>query len=311
MRTAWLLPVLAACYAPSPPSGVPCAPASAGEARCPAEQVCVLQGGVERCVPPGTVDLPDAAIDGPAGDGPPGDRDGDGVLDATDRCPDRADPMQYNEDGDGLGDVCDPCPVSSNNVDGDADGVGDDCDPNPAMVGDKIALFDGLNGGVPAGWTRTGTWGAAPGAVTVTVGPDTDAILGSPFIVDATSTLIAAFVSGENVPDANAGFGVAHVGGAEGVLCGIITDGARRLALIDVDTDNFLNDVAYAWANQTTYITGQVRRGSGFGCYSVNPQGESRNVGGTTDEIPALTRFQLRSRGISGRFLWLLHVESP
>jgi hypothetical protein len=244
-------------------------------------------------------------------DGRPGDRDGDGVLDASDRCPDSPDPKQYNEDGDGLGDVCDPCPVSSNNADGDGDGVGDDCDPNPAAGGDKIALFDGLNQGVPAGWTRTGTWAAVPGAVAVTAGPDTDAILGSPFNVDATSTLIAAFVSGENVPAANAGFGVAHATEVEGAMCGLITQNGRLLALIDVDTDSFITDVAYAWANQTAYITGQVRRDTAFGCYSVDPQGGSRGVAGATNEVPLQTRLQLRSRGISGRFLWLLHVDSP
>jgi hypothetical protein len=311
MRTAWLLPMLVACYAPSAPSGVPCAPAAAGEARCPADQVCLLQGGVERCVPPGTVDVPDAAIDGAPPDGRPGDRDGDGVPDATDRCPDKADPMQYDEDGDGLGDVCDPCPVSSNNADGDGDGVGDDCDPNPAVAGDKIALFDGLNQGVPAGWTRIGTWGAVPGAVSVTGVPNVDAILGSPFNVDPTSTLTTAFVSGGNVPDANAGFGVAHAADAEGVLCGVITDGIRLLALIDVDTDNFINEASYNWTNQTAYITGQVRRNTSFRCYSIDPQGASRSVAGSTNEVPAMARFQLRSRGISGRFLWLLHVESP
>lgn len=38
----------------------------------------------------------------------PDDRDGDGVKDAEDNCPDTPNPDQSDEDGDDLGDVCDP-----------------------------------------------------------------------------------------------------------------------------------------------------------------------------------------------------------
>ena len=36
------------------------------------------------------------------------DRDGDGVTDTVDNCPDTANPAQDDADGDGLGDACDP-----------------------------------------------------------------------------------------------------------------------------------------------------------------------------------------------------------
>ncbi len=38
-----------------------------------------------------------------------GDRDGDGVADPRDLCPDVPDPAQEDRDGDGVGDACDPC----------------------------------------------------------------------------------------------------------------------------------------------------------------------------------------------------------
>ena len=309
---AWLLPVLVACYAPSAPSGAPCGPAGAA-ARCPAGLVCSIQGGAEVCVLPGTAGGDDAAIDdADAGvDGPPGDVDNDGVPNATDVCPNKPDPLQYDEDGDGVGDACDPCPVSSNNVDEDGDGVGNDCDPNPTTIGDRIAFFDGFRGGLPAGWTATGNWTAMTGDVLVSVGPDVDAVLQSPFTADATSTVIAAFVSGANVPVLNSGFGVAHAAAGEGVLCGLISEQTRRIALIDLDLDDFLTDQTYAWASQTAYIIGQIRNGAQYMCYSVDSQGAARSAAASHGEVPSPAQLQLRSRGISGRFLWVLHVDSP
>jgi len=60
---------------------------------------------------------------------PEPDRDGDGIPDAIDDCPDVADPDQTNSDGDRWGDACDNCPYTQNNdqADRDGDGVGDRC----------------------------------------------------------------------------------------------------------------------------------------------------------------------------------------
>ena len=57
------------------------------------------------------------------------DRDGDGVADALDDCPDVADAHQTNSDGDRFGDVCDVCPYlkSNDQSDRDGDGRGDRC----------------------------------------------------------------------------------------------------------------------------------------------------------------------------------------
>ena len=62
--------------------------------------------------------------------GPPGDRDDDGVPDATDNCPAVANNRQTDADEDGVGDPCDNCPALANagQADTDGDGVGDACD---------------------------------------------------------------------------------------------------------------------------------------------------------------------------------------
>jgi hypothetical protein len=61
---------------------------------------------------------------------PPADRDGDGVADEVDLCPEDADPAQADGDGDGVGDACDVCAAVADpdQEDTDGDGVGDACD---------------------------------------------------------------------------------------------------------------------------------------------------------------------------------------
>lgn len=57
------------------------------------------------------------------------DRDGDGVEDEDDNCPDTPNTNQQDIDGDGLGNLCDNCPDVANPLqeDQDLDGTGDAC----------------------------------------------------------------------------------------------------------------------------------------------------------------------------------------
>lgn len=61
------------------------------------------------------------------------DRDGDGVLDFQDNCPDARNSNQRNRDGDSFGDACDNCANATNEDQADQDGdqIGDVCDACP------------------------------------------------------------------------------------------------------------------------------------------------------------------------------------
>ena len=76
---------------------------------------------------------------------PPIDSDGDTVPDASDNCPNVANPDQADADGDGVGDVCDNCPnvANADQADSDGDGVGDACDNCPNVANTDQADADG------------------------------------------------------------------------------------------------------------------------------------------------------------------------
>ena len=81
------------------------------------------------------------------------DRDGDGVNDQDDNCPDVKNGIneddQADSDVDGLGDACDNCvdDANSDQADGDEDGVGDLCD-NCVMIANGINEDDQADGDV-------------------------------------------------------------------------------------------------------------------------------------------------------------------
>ncbi len=138
MRWLFALLLCVGCYAPTYRAGGTC------ETACPGDLICIDQVCREPGYVPGTdARLEDAFVPIDTVDGPPGDADADGVVDATDNCPGKANPDQHDEDADAIGDVCDPCPhLSGTAVDADGDGVGDACDPQPSAAKQRIAFFD-------------------------------------------------------------------------------------------------------------------------------------------------------------------------
>lgn len=109
------------------------------------------------------------------GDACDADRDGDGLPNEQDACPEDALEGTLDQDGDGLGDGCDNCPNVPNpaQLDRDADRVGDACDacagvPDAAQGNlDRDAFGDACDtdddgDGVPEDGDRSGTVGDAP-----------------------------------------------------------------------------------------------------------------------------------------------------
>lgn len=75
--------------------------------------------------------------------------DGGGLVPSDAGPPDAGAPPcldAHDEDDDGIGDACDVCPARADpaQLDGDGDGVGDECDPRPDAPGDSILFFDGF-----------------------------------------------------------------------------------------------------------------------------------------------------------------------
>jgi hypothetical protein len=103
---------------------------------------------------------------GDGGDGGGMDPDNDGIVGASDNCPDEANPDQNDEEGDGLGDVCDPCPISSDNTDPDQDGVAGPCDPRPAIAGERMVFFSGF-ASMPNDLELVGSWSLSGGQIHV------------------------------------------------------------------------------------------------------------------------------------------------
>jgi len=75
----------------------------------------------------------------------PEDVDGDGVLNASDNCPEVYNPSQDDGDTDNVGDLCDNCLNESNEdqLDADEDSIGDVCDNCPTTDNSEQADADG------------------------------------------------------------------------------------------------------------------------------------------------------------------------
>lgn len=305
----------AACYRPHPVGGAPCSPL--GE--CPSGQACVagVCGGMLADV--------DAAVpvDGPEVDGAPVimDRDRDGVADATDNCPDVANPDQGNEDGDKLGDACDPCPIEASDapLDPDGDGVAGSCDPHPTTPGDRLVVFEGFHRGIPSAWQVVGTASPSGDDVVVTTVAGNHTSLVPPVASIANGTITAGLTIDATVGGADAAMTVAMPYDPttdQGIFCELYAPNAgstsgRTVSLWDSPAQVERARKGFGWAVATPYRIALTRKGTSYTCTVTGAGITPQTVSDTTSSNPGQAKPTVASYGANAHVAWLLVVSSP
>jgi len=307
----WLVGLIsiAACYAPVTPLDVPCSPNGA----CPDGQTCVA----DTCVFP-SGDTQDAAVHGDAGTAT--DRDGDGVANLADNCPDVANADQGNEDGDKFGDVCDPCPpvAGDSPSDADGDGVADACDPNPQTPGDRIELFEGFHHGLPV-WARTASWTVAGDSVRATAAASTSEYLALPIMNPDHVTVAASVVVEQvvaNTPAHDIDVAVPNdVSSDTGIDCQLYQPAdvsGRDISLWDDFSRKEIGQQALAWTNNTAYAVSLTHRGQSYTCDVVDPAGTRSVATGTSSSSGgSQPTAVVRAYAVTARVNWVMVVRSP
>lgn len=298
---------VAGCYAPVLPEGAPCASPDSTQ-RCPTGLVCVSNGAIDVCEPPGTIGI-DAAVDAPAVV-PPIDTDGDGVLDVDDNCPFVANADQADEDGDHVGDACDPCPPFADVTDTDQDGVPDACDPNPTVAGDTIVTFVGFRA-APAGWTSTGDVTVSGGKAVMLGTETTAATLVTAANAAQHSTIIASFtLTGITSTGLNLGsvsvIDQQQPSSDDSVSCQLSElsgGGQALLRIFDTAASTTVNAAPHAFASGGTYVLELQRDGTSYTCGSTNPD---LQITGADQLSAAVHNIGLRVKGASARFQWVM-----
>ncbi len=297
---------------PSVPADATCSPSGA----CPEGQVCVAQ--ICRLLGSTTTDAP-AGV---------GDRDGDGIPDDVDNCPDVKNPDQANEDKDNFGDACDNCPQIANNTqaDSDGDGIGDACDPNPG-VRDARWLFEGFHNGVPTAWAQSADWTGVNDSARVVSSPANNSAaddyltlpLTAPnrttfdnFTVSISMTVestmgassLTDHVLGITVFDDNANFGVG---------CFLDQLSSTRIVLLSENKSNGLDkESAYAFTNGAAYTLSLNRQGTTYTCKATSPDGTMAIASGTSSVTPRNgADIALDAFGVAGQIDWVLVVGPP
>ena len=248
-------------------------------------------------------------------DGGPGDRDGDGVLDTDDNCPDIANKGQADEDGDGRGDVCDVCPGDRDDgTDGDGDGVGDVCDPNPGRPIDHIVLFEGFHGGIPAGWDAFGAWRQEGDDIAVVSGPG---VASSLALVDPLPNGVTYLVGKVTIGESFDPQGSSNYVGLTRNWDPVSDSSVRCLEGLRTSTSPpgfALRDtggVALSVELAYPYAVGMVERfqfkrdGTMYTCANA-----TLTVSGSSPVTSAMQELGLRTRSTSASYAWMMLIES-
>lgn len=298
-RVAILVP-LVGCFAPAPATGLPCGD---DDPRCPEGLLCVQQPtGVETCE---------------EDSGPPvvGDRDGDGIIDQLDNCPDDRNPEQADEDADGQGDVCDACPPFAGNDDADSDGVGDACDPNPGTPGDVLVSFNGFSASVD-GWIANANFMSVAGEGVATADDMKLATVTLPSPTDPRVEIRAQaqlFMLTAQPPNLGAISLVERYVSAtdKGVACqlsALASGDQEQLRIFNLDTKVVVDTAPHAFEVGTELDLRLRRTNSDYACRATAPVLE---LAAEVAFSPQSPRIGLRVVGATAVVHWVMVVSSP
>jgi hypothetical protein len=242
------------------------------------------------------------------------DVDGDLVPNEIDNCPALANSNQHNEDGDKFGDPCDACPVDDNDVplDPDGDGVAAPCDPNPDTKGDVIALFQGFDSGIPAGWSSTGTWTAAGDAVRVVDPTSTGYYLVVPEPYRDRMTMSAGVIVEQLSGFDDSAVSICNpfqTSNSSRICCELYrsSGGSRDLSLYDSIAQYQLGNAANTWTTNTPYRLQLAHAGTSYTC-SID--GATTFSGDSTGTVTNPT-FAVHTFEVTARVQWVMLVASP
>lgn len=318
MRVVVLLGLLCplACYSPHVQPGAPCNEREP----CPAGESCVA--GVCGGVASGGVDAASGGGGAPGGDATMSivDRDGDGIADASDNCPDVANPDQGNEDGDAFGDACDPCPIDTNNADPDGDGVGGICDPHPNTPGDKIVMFEGFHHGIPPTWQVDGTAAPSGDSVALTTAVGNHTALIPPIASIANGTVMTSLIVDATVglpPDAAITIALPYDPTQDkGIFCELYAPVATSpsghyVSLWDSSAQVERARSNFAWTIATAYTVGLTRTGNNYACSVTANGGQPQTASGSTSTAIGQSKATIATYGANVHAGWMLVVSSP
>lgn len=246
-----------------------------------------------------------------------GDVDGDGLINKSDFCNQKPG-GQFDEDGDGLGDDCDPCPIARPpaKAEADGDGVDSPCDPDPTLPGNKIILFEGFNGALPASWTKEGSWEVRGGeAVFKAADATTTATLTAPILSSSAHLGVQASYRIDRV-DAAASQNTAGVVSVTRLQVASYTtacSGSRigGMDSLDVTTGqgNSTKPFSNLFDTSALYRIAQLIDNANGSCALSTGSQEGAVTTTTQGEVP--THAGLSARAVDARFQYLLLVQRP
>jgi hypothetical protein len=294
--------LVAGCFAPSAPSGVPCTPPGP----CPGAQVCVDVGAGFECrdeAPPRGDGGLDSSTDDP-------DLDGDQIPNTEDNCPTVANPAQTNDDGDRFGDACDPCPPlpDADPIDDpDGDQVSGGCDPSPTVAGDRILLFETFSGStLPPGWISDGAWTIAGGAATFTFASESSGFLVTAQPTTAELAVITRVAILDLANDGNRTLGPIQMqqpAPERGITCGLQRNGdGPKQVVFDTVFGNFASKDSTMEEN-TTVTLASHRTGASYRCSD-----ELVDVDANIPFTPMQPNAGVYALRVDARFEWILFV---